>query len=325
MNILIFSKAILPVVAYGGTERVVWDLGEALEEFGHHVWWLSPRESKFRKGTHIPYNPKKDLNSQIPPQIDIVHLHCETQEKLNFPYVITIHGKTPPRKTFDRNSIFISNDQAQRCGSTIFVHNGLNWSNYPKPDLSNNRDRFHFLGKAAWKVKNVKGAIQIAQKAKERIDILGGTRLNFKMGFRLTLTPKARFHGIIGGEKKFSVLNQSKGLIFPVRWHEPFGLAVIESLWFGAPVFGTPYGSLPELITDEIGYLSKHSSDLVNAIQDSERYCRKRCHSYAGDSFNNLTMAHKYLELYEKVASGKTLNPTNPICTQPGQSLLPFE
>ncbi|MEF9931013.1 MAG: glycosyltransferase, partial [Bacteroidales bacterium] len=54
---------------------------------------------------------------------------------------------------------------------------------------------------------------------------------------------------MIGGEQKLNILKESKGLIFPVIWNEPFGLAITESLYCGAPVFGTPYGSLPELIT----------------------------------------------------------------------------
>lgn len=50
-------------------------------------------------------------------------------------------------------------------------------------------------------VKNVRGAIQVAG-ADVEIDILGGDRINFKRGFRWTLTRKAHFHGMVGGEEK---------------------------------------------------------------------------------------------------------------------------
>ena len=36
--------------------------------------------------------------------------------------------------------------------------------------------------------------------------------------------------------EKGEILNSSKGLVFPVLWHEPFGLAIIESLYYGCPV-----------------------------------------------------------------------------------------
>ncbi len=54
-------------------------------------------------------------------------------------------------------------------------------------------------------------------------------------------------------------MQRSKGLIFPVLWNEPFGLAAIESLYAGAPVFGPNYGSIPELINEKTGYTSNKS------------------------------------------------------------------
>jgi hypothetical protein len=41
------------------------------------------------------------------------------------------------------------------------VHNGLDWDNYEKPDLKKERTYYHYLANAAWRVKNVKGAIDI--------------------------------------------------------------------------------------------------------------------------------------------------------------------
>ena len=40
MHILIASKTQIPVVTYGGTERVIWDLGRGLVELGHRVTYL---------------------------------------------------------------------------------------------------------------------------------------------------------------------------------------------------------------------------------------------------------------------------------------------
>ena len=73
-------------------------------------------------------------------------------------------------------------------------------------------------------MKNVKGAIRVVKGLHgEHIHILGGYRFNLKMGFRFTLTPKARFHGMVGGKEKLDYLKGSKGLVFPVKWDEPFG------------------------------------------------------------------------------------------------------
>ena len=76
---------------------------------------------------------------------------------------------------------------------------------------------------------------------------------------------------MVGGTQKTGLLNASRGLIFPVRWHEPFGLAVIESLYFGCPVFSTPYGALPELVPVHCGVLSDQASVLAEAVRLTAR------------------------------------------------------
>ena len=188
----------------------------------------------------------------------------------------------------------------------------MNWESYGKVNFDQPRMHHHFLGKAAWRVKNVSGAINVALDAKVRLAVLGGSRLNLKRGFRYTWSRKIEFYGMVGGATKFNLLNNSNGLIFPVRWHEPFGLAIIESLYFGCPVFGTPYGSLPELITDEYGYLSSSRSELADGVKNL-KFDPKNCHQYAIKNFNSAKMAHDYIEKYEKILDGESLHKEHPL------------
>jgi len=74
-------------------------------------------------------------------------------------------------------------------------------------------------------------------------------------------------------------------LLFPVLWNEPFGIALIESLYFGCPVIGTPYGSLPELIPKEVGFLSSKKDELVIAVKNIDAYDRTTCNRYVMDNF----------------------------------------
>ncbi|MEF9987186.1 MAG: glycosyltransferase [Bacteroidales bacterium] len=113
---------------------------------------------------------------------------------------------------------------------------------------------------------------------------------------------------MIGGEQKLNILKESKGLIFPVIWNEPFGLAITESLYCGAPVFGTPYGSLPELITKETGFLTTGKEAMIAHIIEDYNYSPKICHEYACDLFNSQLMARAYLTKYEMVLAGNYLN-----------------
>ncbi len=104
--------------------------------------------------------------------------------------------------------------------------------------------------------------------------MLGGSRFSLSSrGFYFHPDLHLRFHGMVGGEQKNQLVRQSQGLISPVRWHEPFGLAIIESLYLGAPVFATPYGAIPGIITrPDIGLLSTSYTELADAVQNIKNY-----------------------------------------------------
>lgn len=297
--------------AYGGTERVMWDLGKSLCELGHKVTYLVEEGSEcdFADVRFIDNN--LSWEAQIPDGVDIIHFQFNPGQEFDRPYLVTEHGNARKPKPFPRNTNFISKNHAERYGSDVYVHNGLDWSAYGEVDFNTERDHYHFLGKAAWSVKNVQGAINIAKKANIKIDILGGDRINFKRGFRWTLTRKASFHGMVGGEVKNHLLRTSRGLIFPVRWHEPFGLAIIESMYFGSPVFATPYGAIPEIVPSHCGHLSAKADDLCKAILSRE-WDYHACHEHAMKYFNSTRMAISYLELYSNIIKGDILNKNSP-------------
>lgn len=316
MKILIVSRTIIPAITYGGTERVIWCLGKELVKMGHEVTYLVSEGSycDFAKVIHI--KDTHSLYELIPDDIDIIHFNDITPgaDEIKKPRVVTIHGNiNDPINGFDNNTIFVSKNHAARYGCTSYVYNGLDWDDYDKPDFDSAKNYFHFLGKAAWRVKNVRGAISIIKGTKsEHLNVLGGVRFNFKLRIRFTFSRRVSFYGMVGGQEKINLLKNSKGLIFPVKWHEPFGLAVTESLYFGCPVFGTPYGSLPELVTEEFGFLSNKKSELVEAVENVDQYSRKHCHEYVLEKFNSKKMAQAYLEKYQRVLDGELLNYTPP-------------
>jgi glycosyltransferase involved in cell wall biosynthesis len=327
MHLLIVNNAVIPALKYGGTERVIWYLGKELVKMGHKVTYLVAKGSFCDFANVIFINPERNLSAQIPTDIDLVHFNAPPSERIDKPYIVTIHGNSNDFNPLDVNAVFVSQNHASRYGSPSFVYNGLDWDDYGVPNLDNKRDYFHFLGKAAWKVKNVRGAIAVIKATeKERLKVLGGYRLNLNMGFRLTLSPRVGFCGMVGGAEKNALLAGSKGLIFPVRWSEPFGLALTESLYFGCPVFGTPYGSLPEIVSSEVGFLSDNCSELAQAVENSAQFSRKRCHEYALETFNAKQMAIAYLEKYTTVLNGATLHASAPkLLVQQTEKLLSWQ
>ncbi|MEO6189198.1 MAG: glycosyltransferase [Saprospiraceae bacterium] len=315
MRILIVNTGRIPAYLYGGTERVIWGLGKELTKLGHEVTFLVKKESYCEFASVIFIDESKFIIDQINNNFDVVHFNFtpENIESFRLPYIITMHGNSNNLEELNKNTVFVSKNHAERYNSFSYVHNGLDWSEYSPPNFNVKRNYFHFLGNAAWRVKNVVGAIDIIKESKsEKLMVLGGVRFNIKMGIRFTFSPRVSFVGMVGGTRKYDLLNGSKGLIFPVRWHEPFGLAIIESLYYGCPIFGTPYGSLPELVIDEVGYLSNKKDELKEAILNSNIFSQKKCHEYANEEFNSKKMAIEYLKKYEKVISLENLNSIPP-------------
>jgi glycosyltransferase involved in cell wall biosynthesis len=324
MKILIVNNTAIPAAKYGGTERVIWWLGKELNRLGHEVTYLVAEGSTCPFAKVLVYDPVADMNQQVPDDIDVVHFHFQVSGFTKKPYLINVHNNPGYGHVLDQNSVFVSADHAARHGSTSFVHHGLDPDDYPKPNLQQKRTHTHFLAKAAWRVKNVKGAIDIATQSRNKLVVLGGTRLNLKMGLRFTPNLNVRFKGMVDNDQKSVALNASKGLLFPVLWHEPFGLAIIESLYFGCPVFGTPYGSLPELVPAEVGLLSNSKQELVAGLKAVDTFNNQLCHDYAMEHFTVQKMARRYLSLYERVLNGETLNPLNPTLKEASPKYLPW-
>jgi len=281
---------------------------------GHRVHLLAAEGTTCAFAEVSFIDSRRSLKLQITENTDLVHFHNrpDFDPDVDFlPYLYTQHGNETAPRDMPINSVFVSENHARRFGVDQFVHNGLDWSSYGPVELARPRKWLHFLGNAAWKVKNLSGAIQVARDAGEILAVLGGYRLNLKRGFRLTLSPKVKFFGMVGGQEKNDLLNVSRGLIFPVTWDEPFGLAVIESLYFGCPVFASARGSLPELVTGNTGFLSNNLAELASAVREL-RFDVEVCHEHAKSGFSAHRMATDYLMKYHQVMSGIPLTQTRP-------------
>ncbi len=347
MRILLAHNSKIPINTYDDAERVLWWLGKELVKMGHNVRFLVKKGSECPFAEVLPLDEKKLLDEQIPPDTDLVHFHFEPKEVISKPYLTTFHDNATEAKIFDPNTVFVSAKHAHLHGGSVYVHHGIDFEEYGTPELGNRRMYFHFLGNAAWRGKNVRGAIDIATQVGSRLHVIGGTRVNFRKGLRITLSPSVRFHGVLNPEGRNVLLNGSKGLIFPAIWHEPFGLAVAESLYFGCPVFGTPYGALPELLGQKIyndngrkphsdngtieafycdfGCLSVKKSELLEAVKNADSFDGAKCHEYAREHFSAARMAREYLVLYEKVLNGCPLHAEPPTMSEaPGDKFLPF-
>lgn len=281
-----------PVEAYGGTERVCQWLAKAQAEKGHEVHVLC------RAGSRLPYASTSEipeqfenLDSLLPPGIDVVQLYQTPNFKVSAPILVNIGGNGQAGERFHPNTVFVSRNHAERHAWTEFVYNGIDPAEYPLQKQKG--ENLLFLAKASWRVKNLRGSIKIAQAAGMRLDVAGGRAACWHRG--------VSSHGMVGGEAKIELLKRARALLFPVIWEEPFGLVSIEAMACGTPVVATPRGALPEIVSKESGILANSFEDLVEGARQAHRFEPEACRARVESAFTHRHMAEKYEEYYKRV------------------------
>lgn len=293
-----------PVQGYGGTERVCYWLAKAQAEMGHEVTILCKPGSQlpFARTVAIP-DKLDDIDPYLPRGVDIVQLYGTPNFKISAPFLVNIGGNGRAGEKFHPNTVFVSRNHAERHGWTEYVHNGIDLSEY---SLHAKKDTFLlFLAKAKWRVKNLKGAIKIAQRAGHPLHVGGGRAGFWHRG--------VVSHGTVDGALKLRLLQQARALLFPVIWDEPFGLIVVEAMACGTPVVATPRGALPEIVTPESGVLADSFEELVTACREAGRFSPEACRARVAEKFTHGHMAQRYLEYYARILREGKLRDGQPV------------
>lgn len=320
MKIVFRHHTSLPVMGYGGTERILfWHMVE-LARTGHQVVFIGPAESRVEEfGIELIASDDTNWEQLIPKDSDIIHLSINYKVPGNIPTINTVHGNGRIGEKFTINSVFVSKKHAEIHGSKQFVHNAIDLSEYPFVPSKKSWEQFLFLAKASWRVKNLADCVRAARTSKKHLHVAGGRWWG--------LSRYIHNHGIIDGEKKLNLLRSCDALLFPVRWHEPFGIAVIEAMSQGLPVIGSPYGSLPELISKDVGFIVNNKDELLEKIKNPGReFDALVIRKYVEENFSINKHAQSYLALYEKVIKGEHLNDSEPTYQlgERAENLLPF-
>ena len=325
MKILLFHPVLLPPKNYGGTERIVLWLARGLVEAGHQVWVAASPGSTLPKGVSLIEVPPKRSSPELFAKdllalgralnFDVIHFHTpvsETTLKLfPSPSLLTIHGNGKAGELFPKNTVFLSQDHARRHQATEYVYNGIDPSEYVFAPAQKT-DRFLFLSKTSWKVKNVRGAIRLCRKSKVHLTVAGGHGPIIENALA-RFSKYIHWQGPVSGTIKAQLLAQAKALVFPVLWPEPFGLVVVEALISGTPVVAARLGSLPELVTPDVGALLTEEAQWLEFLNSKVSFEPEVCRNRALSHFHFHQMTEKYLIFYKKVCSGLMLHTSNPI------------
>lgn len=294
MHIALVMNARIPVQGYGGTERVVTWLGRALLEQGHRVTLIASPGSTMPGATIVeaPHRslqrPDFSVTPFLPAGVDIIHSHRQLRVEPPVPWIWTLHGNPAPGTPLPDNTIFLSANHAQRYGHSAYVHNGLDPAEHRFQETKGDYDLF--LGRLH-SVKGYGWAIEAARRTGRRLVIAGGWRPSLRSGIS--------YAGSVEGEKKVELLAGARCLWMPALWDEPFGLTLIEALVSGTPVIGTRRGSLPEIVSADVGFLGDTVDELVEFASRIEEVDPAACRARVERYFTYHTMARNYVRIYE--------------------------
>ncbi|WP_306213106.1 glycosyltransferase [Actinoplanes sp. RD1] len=113
---------------------------------------------------------------------------------------------------------------------------------------------------------------------------------------------RVKWLGTVAGADRDALVAQAKVALFPLRWNEPGGTAVVEALALGTPVAGIARGCLPELIDHgRTGLLTTDEDELGELVHAAGAIVEAECRAEAARRFTPAVMAAGYLALYEKL------------------------
>jgi glycosyltransferase involved in cell wall biosynthesis len=110
------------------------------------------------------------------------------------------------------------------------------------------------------------------------------------------------FIGEIGDDQKGEFLGNAAGLLFPIAWREPFGLAMIEAMACGTPVIAFRNGSVPEVVDDGVtGFIVDNEAEAAAATQHLRSLDRARIRRVFDERFSARRMAEDYVTVYRRL------------------------
>ena len=324
----------VPPAGYGGTERVVHNLTEALVSRGHEVTLFATGDSRTsaklvplaEKG--IFFDPSVEWGAlhmaeleyvyARAHQFDVIHSHLDYLtlpyiSRTQTPTVLTLHGRLDQpefKQIFRANAgaTYVSISDSQRrdipdINWVATVHHGVDVASFP---YSPRRGKYLlFVGRMSPE-KRCDMAIRIAKRAGIPLKIAAKVDHKEKPYFERTIRPlldddMIEFVGEKNEDEKRELMRDALALLLPIDWPEPFGMVFIEALACGTPVLTRPCGSVPELLQDGLtGYIAEDEVALADAVGRLDRISRLACRRWAEQRFDRQRMAAGYERVYAR-------------------------
>lgn len=325
----------VPPRSYGGTELVVYELVRGLAAAGHEVTLFATGDSRwhdlrFAFASPVwPPDPRQEsvhcrhaARAIASERFDVVHAHAPAMVALageiEAPFVYTVHHARDERltKAYGRRPeveyVAVSARQAElapeiRCH---VIHHGLDPERFP---LGRGEGGYAaFLGRLV-PCKAPDLAISAALAAGLPIRLAGEVHLaDATPAWQALLAgalarPGVRHLGGVGGERKLRFLGGARALLMPLRWEEPFGLAMVEAMLCGTPVIGFARGAAPEIVDEGVtGFLVRDEVEMARVLASLRRFDRLACRRRAQARFSSARMAREYERVYASAMAARS-------------------
>ncbi len=116
--------------------------------------------------------------------------------------------------------------------------------------------------------------------------------------------------GEISDAEKPAFLSAAIGLLMPIDWPEPFGLAMIEAMACGTPVIAFNRGSAPELVDEGLtGFIVDNESEAIAAVGQLGQLSRALVRTRFKQRFSARRMASDYVGIYRELTAERAIAP----------------
>jgi len=221
-------------------------------------------------------------------------------------------------------------DQAKWISSQVkhTVPHGISLVDIPYQDAIG-KENMVWMGRINPKSpKGLDEAIRVSKQLDKKLDIFGSIedQAYFDREIQPSIGAGISLHKT--QHLKSEIFQNSRLLIYPIQWDEPFGLVFLEAMASGTPVITYARGAASEIIKDGVTGFIVNSSDsdirgdwivkktgrggLCEAIEriyalPASEYAqmRKNCRKHVEDHFTVEKMVNQYEDLYKEILTKK--------------------
>jgi len=333
----------VPPRHYGGIERVIADLADALVERGHRVtlwagpgsgtnaaletfgeegeWshWSNVRNTMTLSARFIRDDGRFDvihnfgrlayLSLVFSWDVPKIHTYMRTINPENMRKAARLGAR---RVHFTAVSAAIRDTGAPGGGDWSVIYNCADPARYTFRSDTSPQAPLVFLGRLD-RCKGPHTAIAVARKLNRRLIIAGNISplAKERAFFQQEVAPKidgrlVSYIGPVDDVQKNALLGGASAMLMPIEWEEPFPVVLPESLLCGTPVIAFRRGGVPEGISEgRSGFVCDTVDEMCRAVGRLPEIDRVACRAEALQRFSARAITDQYEALYRRLIALK--------------------